>query len=209
MSLKDKIIAAYWDSRLLHNKIPVTEYALCKELGITENEFFEHFPNLGSIEQSFWKGTIMETLAVLEQDEDYETYDFQQKLLAFFFTYFAHIQQYRSRFLHCFPGLSNFKALSPMRDAVRQHMKTLVHQGIAEDAIADRKKLSDLYDRGLFEHLRMLIEYYKRDTSEQFQDTDALIEKSVKLFIESARAGVFESAYDLVRFMLRKATPNK
>jgi len=93
-----------------------------------------------------------------------------------------------------------------MRNSFRKHIKTLIQQGLNEQSIADRKKLTELYDAGLFEHFKFIIGYYIKDNSPAFQDTDAFIEKSVGLFIESARGGVLDSAIDLVRFLSRHFT---
>ena len=58
----------------------------------------------------------------------------------------------------------------------------------------------------MFEQFRSIIEYHRKDQSEEFQDTDALIEKSVRLGADIARAGTLDSAIDLGRFLLRRLT---
>ncbi|MFC4995699.1 hypothetical protein ACFPTZ_26125, partial [Rubritalea tangerina] len=80
----------------------------------------------------------------------------------------------------------------------------LVLDAVNAGEFADRKKFNELYAKGLFEQLRFLIDYYRKDSSDNFQDTDALVEKSVRFFADSARSGVLDSALDLARFMLRK-----
>lgn len=200
------VVSMYWDHLLTHGERPKSVYAFCKDVGIEEAEFYQHASSFESIESKYWQGTVAETIEVLEADEDYSNYDTHQKLLAFCYTYFAHVQKHRSRLVEYFPCREQIMPnnLTGMRSTFVTWADELVHAGIDAGEIADRKKLNSLYGKGLFEQLRFLIEYYRKDTSENFQDTDALVEKSVKFFSESARSGVLDSALDLARFMLRK-----
>jgi len=187
---KEKIEEAYWDAILVEGKVPETVYGLCKSIEIKEAEFYDHYASLEAIESAFWASGVEETLAILEKDKDVAEYDVNQKLLAFFYTYFAHIQAHRSRFVKHFPCL----------------LQNGLHcQGLAEGHIADRKGLMKLYPHALFQHFKVIIHYYIKDQSEQFQDTDAFIEKTVKLAIESMGSGVLDSAIDTVRFLLRNS----
>ena len=76
---KEKIEQAYWDSILLHGKAPPSVYALCKELGLEETDFYTSYASLNAIESGFWSLTVEQTIEVLQADEDYAEYDFQQK----------------------------------------------------------------------------------------------------------------------------------
>ena len=65
-------------------------------MGLDEGAFYESYAGFEAIEASYWKRLIEETLEVLEKDEDYAEYPAEQKLLAFFYTFFAHVQKHRS-----------------------------------------------------------------------------------------------------------------
>lgn len=198
--------ALFWDHTLTHGERPKSVYAFCKHYAFTEEEFYAHFSGFDSLESSYWKSSVTDTIAVLQADDDYAGYTTHQKLLAFYYTFFAHIQKNRSRFVECFPCLQQLtpKPLKAMRSSFTDWATEIIHEGIETGEIADRKKLNELYAKGLFEQLRFLIDYYKKDTSDAFQDTDALIEKSVRFFADSASSGVLDSALDLARFMLRR-----
>lgn len=207
---KEKIEEAYWDAILVEGKVPETVYGLCKSIEIKEAEFYDHYASLEAIESAFWASGVEETLAILEKDKDVAEYDVNQKLLAFFYTYFAHIQAHRSRFVKHFPcllqnGLHCGVKQKSMETAFTSFAKELIQQGLAEGHIADRKGLMKLYPHALFQHFKVIIHYYIKDQSEQFQDTDAFIEKTVKLAIESMGSGVLDSAIDTVRFLLRNS----
>jgi len=202
---------AYWRYLLEKGSRPNNVFAFTDKVGMKEGEFYEFYAGFDALESIYWKRQIEETIEVLDEDEDYESYPAEQKLLAFFYTYFAHVQKNRSRLVEYFPkpGLCGMKILQPMRNVFLVFAKSVVQAGLEDGTLADRKKLMDYYDRAMFEHFRMVIEFYRNDASEGFQDTDAFIEKTVKLAVDGASAGVLDSAIDLARFMLRKLPINK
>lgn len=208
---KQKIEEAYWESILIDGHPPKSVYALCKSLEIPEEDFYPHYSSLDAIESTFWKSTVVETIETLEADKDYAEYTFDQKLLAFFYTYFTHVQKHRSRIVEHFPcmGLEGMRRLSGMRSKFIEYAEKLVQQGIEEGIIADRKQLNQLYSKGLFEHLKGLILFYRKDDSEKFQDTDAFIEKTVGLVVNSLSTGVVDSLIDVARFLVRKTPLGK
>lgn len=203
---KEKIEKGYWDAVLLKGTVPASVYALCESIGVKESDFYDFYASLEHIESSYWADTLIETIAVLEQDEDYASYDFSQKLLSFYFTYFAHIQPQRSRFLERFPscGIRALKELSKMRSTFTIHIDQLITQGMEEGCIVDRKMLNTHYSKGIFEQFKAAIVFYKDDSSEKFQDTDAFIEKSTKVVFDGLGSGLLDSLLDVARFMVRK-----
>ncbi len=205
----EQVADMYWDYVLTKGHEPASVYAFCKYAELTEGDFYQHHSSFSALESRYWESLVRETIDVLEADDDYAEYDIQQKLLAFYFTFFTHVQRHRSRLVECFPCMRDLKpdSLRAMRQTFTSWADELMQEGLASGQIADRKKLNELYAKGLFEQLRFLIDYYRKDTSDGFQDTDALIEKSVRFFADSASSGVLDSALDLARFMMRRLQP--
>lgn len=203
---KNEIIDHYWKYLLTEGKHPKSVYAFAEMIGIDEAKFYEHFSSLKVIEKIYWESTVTDTIAVLEADDEFAEYPVDQKLLAFFFTYITHIQKNRSRFVHYFPKMAmcDEKALKPMKHAFREFMKHIVASGVEEGTFADRKKLTESYDSLLWMHLLAVIKFYLHDESDGFQDTDAFIEKSLKVGVQSAAHGVLDSGLDFLRFMAGK-----
>ena len=202
------IPSEYWHYLLTRGERPKSVYAFTQEIGIEESIFYTHAASFESLEASYWASTVKETIEVLDADEDYADYDAEQKLLAFFYTFFAHIQKNRSRFTEFFPRPGCYKSIKPMRQAFVEYARELVAQGLENGAIADRKKLTEKYPQLIFEQLRGIIEFHRKDQSTGFQDTDAFIEKSVRFGADIARSGTLDSAFDLGRFLLRRFTLN-
>ncbi|MGD7653865.1 MAG: hypothetical protein ACQCXQ_11655 [Verrucomicrobiales bacterium] len=209
--LRAEIEDGYWHYLLTEGRQPTSVYALTEQLGVSEGEFYKVASSFQALEASYWDRLVEETIAVLHDDPEYAGYPADQKLLAFFFTFISHAQQNRSRLVEFFPALgARCSSLKLMRLRFIQFARELVNQSVEEGTIADRKKISDYYPELLFEQFRAIVEFHRKDGSADFQDTDAFIEKTVRLGTDVARAGAFESAFDLGRFLLRRfAVPGK
>lgn len=199
---------AYFRHLLLKGHAPVSVFAFCDELGLGEAHFYKHFASFEAIEQGYWTSTVEETIAVLHADEDYAEYPTDQKILAFYYTYFAHIQNHRSRVVECFPQKPHHRMskLKGMRHSYLEYVKELIAQGIADETIAKRSKIDEHYDKLFFEHFMVLIHFYCNDSSAEFADTDAFIEKTVKVLMDALQSGVIDSGVDVLRFILPKLT---
>lgn len=204
------LTSQYWHHLLTKGKRPTSVYAFTQSIGLAEAEFYKIASNFETLEAQYWRSLVDETVNVLQEDEDYIGYTSEQKILAFFYTFFVHAQRHRSRLVLYFPRMGCLSSLKQMRESFVHFAKQVIEQGVTEGAIANRKKLTDKYPQLLFEQLRGIIEFHRNDNSAEFQDTDALIEKSVRFGADIASAGTLDSAFDLGRFLLRKITiPNK
>ncbi len=205
---KSSISDAYFRHVLLKGHAPVSVFAFCDELGLGEAEFYKHFASFEAIEQDYWTSTVEETLAVLHNDSDYQDYLVEQKLLAFYFTYFSHIQNHRSRVVECFPQKPHHRMskLKGMRHAYLDYATDLINEGLAEETIAKRSKIDEHYNKLFFEHFLVLIHFYCNDSSAEFADTDAFIEKTVRVLMDALKSGIIDSGVDVLRFILPKLT---
>lgn len=197
---------AYWKYLLVEGKRPKSVYAFMDSLERDEAEFYKYYASMESIESAYWEATVDETIHVLEKDDDYAEYPADQKILAFFFTYITHIQGNRSRFVKYFPKpcMSVPHSIKAMKHRFKSYAEGIVSEGIQQGVFADRKKLTEYYDRFMFMHFWAIIHFYIKDSSTDFQDTDAFIEKSTHFAIQTAADGVLESGFDFVRFMAGK-----
>ena len=209
---RNELQTAYWKHLLIEGERPKSVFAFMHSLDRDEAEFYESYASLEVLEANYWQMTVDATVQVLEEDEDYAEYSADQKLLAFFYTYITHIQGNRSRLVEYFPKMRSVMTVMPgqsdslrgMRRSFRDFAKGIVTEGIAQEIFADRKKLTEQYDRFLWMHFVAILQFYIKDESPEFQDTDAFIEKSTHFGIQSAAHGVLESGFDFLRFMAGK-----
>ena len=146
---KDDLEHHYWHIILTHGKRPVNVYAFVQELEIEETEFYKHVASFEALEARYWERLVEESIAVLGDDDDYADYSSDQKLLAFFYTFFQHAQKHRSRMVEFFPSPGCSKVIKPMRKRFLHYAKEIVDQGLEEGSVADRKNLTDKYQAGV------------------------------------------------------------
>lgn len=197
---------AYWESVLERGQVPASVYHFCKEQGVEEAEFFRQYGSFEAIEKNFWAAQVKETIDVVDADPESAGYDARQLLLAFYFTFFEGLLNYRSRFLLRFPHPADLRSdvLAAVRREFDPFAERVIAKGREEGSIAKAGPLDKLIDRGLWPQFLFLLDFHKRDSSAGCEDTDALIEKSVRLFFEASRLPVFEAALDLVKFLVPK-----
>lgn len=201
------IESTYWRYLLTEGQRPKSVFAFSEYAKIPEGDFYKTAANFDSLESSYWERLTAETIEVLHKDEDYAEYSAEDKLLSFYYTFFIHAQKNRSRLVEFFPRFGPpCRKLKAMRQTFIQYAKVINAQGIEEGAIADRKKISEAYPALMFDQFRGIIEFHRKDGSAEFQDTDAFIEKTVRLSSDLAKGGAVESLVDLGRFLLRRVT---
>lgn len=205
MTTAERIQAAYLDHLLDKGRPPVSVFKLCKKLDIQEAEFFQLFPSLNAVEKYFAGNLISETVEAIRKDEEFPQYSAREKLLAYYFTFFERALQYRSYLQLRFSGLRQPLALPPYLKRFRQEFlqfaEEVVNQAYEEQSLKQRPLISNSYPRLLLGQHLVLIQFYIRDESDQFQDTDAYIEKNVKLFFELAGTTPIDTAVELARFV--------
>ncbi|WP_309383011.1 TetR/AcrR family transcriptional regulator [Cerasicoccus frondis] len=196
-------IDAYLDALLDNGEPPASVRRFAKEQGVTEKAFYAHFANFESLEGEVWKALITDTVATLEADEDYAEYPAQQKLAAFYYTFLEGALDYRSFMLLRFPGMQLIchGSLSKFRDAFLAYIKPVLEEAKTTKEVPERGKLNQAYPGLVYAQLLFIIDFWLKDESDQFQRTDALIEKSVTLGFDLIGAQVVDSAFDLVRFL--------
>lgn len=197
----------YWRYLLTKGQRPKSVFTFAEYANIPEADFYKTAANFDALESNYWERLAAETVEVLHADDDYAGYSAEDKLLAFYYTFFAHTQKNRSRLVEYFPKFGPpCSKLKGIRRVFTRYAKGIIAQGIQEDTIADRKKLTEAYPMLMFDQFRGIIEFHRRDSSLEFQDTDAFIEKTVRLSSNLARGGTVESLIDLGRFLLRRVT---
>jgi len=194
--------AAHWTEE---GHPPRSVARFCKGLGLTEAVFFKHFPSLHAVEKAFWRHWITKVISAVEGGEDWEEFTDRERYLAFLFALTQSANARRSLLLERFHDISPIShpaALEGMRSEFLEFARRLVDRGMESGEIADRRGLTSLYPGILYVHLRWVIDQWLKDESEEFERTDAFIEKTVALAFDLFRSQALDSAADLIRFLL-------
>ena len=192
---------------LENGKPPPSVFAFCRLLEIGEEEFFAEFPTLESLEGAIWAERVHHVREMLEADEEYATYPPRQKALAFFYTFLEAIRGQRSWYLARFPRkfpAPDPKTLERFRKSFLEWAEPVAAEEVGEGKLATKLKADKKVAKLLYGHFRAILKYHLEDDSENFESTDAFVEKSSRLFFDLADTRIPESAADFFRFLSGK-----
>ncbi|MEQ9262110.1 MAG: TetR family transcriptional regulator C-terminal domain-containing protein [Owenweeksia sp.] len=208
MDIKDKIIKAYKEHILIHGTEPPSIFAFCKELGITEDVFYEHFNTFEQVAASFWKELFHNVAEEVKAEEGYTAYEAKEKLLTFFYAFFEALKPHRSFALLSFKdSVSLLKRdsqhLSEMKKDFKLWAAELINEGIRKGEIAQRLRVTNAYDNILWLQFMFLLNFWRKDGSHDFERTDAAIEKSVRFGFDLMEKNALDSAFDFGKFLFQ------
>jgi len=197
-------IDAYLDYLLEHGQQPASVRQFARMQGATEKAFFTHFASFDALEGRIWKSMVTETVETLKADEEYAAYPARQKLAAFYYTFLDGALDNRSFLLLRFPGVQLVtppQFLNTFRDTFLDYIRPVLNEAKESQEVPKRGDLNKAYPGLIYAQLLFIIDYWLKDESEQFERTDALVEKSITLAFDLIGTQVVDSAFDLVRFL--------
>ena len=205
---KQLIRNAYKVHWLENGKAPVSVYALCKTVDIPETTFYEQYSSLEAVEKDIWLAIFQQTLDQLNADAIYQQYNSQEKLLAFYFLWVQKLKEDRSYLLlqrkhFRLPDFYRNK-LETFRHAFNRYVSDLVKQGYQSSEIQERKYISDKYVHGFWLQALFVLKYWLDDNSNQFEMTDAAIEKAVNLSFQLIKSNTLDSLLDFGKFIFTR-----
>ena len=208
----DKLKEMYIDAVLTGDQNLTSVYAFCKSLKIKEDSFYKHFNSFKALEDSIWSDWLQNTLEGVKNDASYLEFSVREKLLSFYFTWFEVLLKNRSfvnaSLMKCTTPESFIKndTLKVLKTGFTDFANELVREGEESGEIPYRQSLiSKSYQEGLWLQFIFLMNFWKNDTSKDFADTDAAIEKSVNLSLDLIGRGPLDAMVDFAKFMYQQA----
>lgn len=203
-----EIITLYMDYVLTNEDQPKSVYTFSKAHNFEEQRFYEFFASFDSLEQSIFKIFFDNAHSVLEQSEDYLTFDPRNKLLSFYYTFFEILTVNRAYVVHALgnnkSSLKSLKTLSLLRSRFANY---IVHLNINMIDLK-QEQLVQIQNKSLKEsawlQLLLTIKFWLDDTSPSFEKTDVLIEKSVRASFDLIEAVPLKSLIDLGKFLYKE-----
>lgn len=207
-SLKERIIEKYQEYLLLEGKNPASVFAFCKDLDISEAEFYQHFSDFDQIAAQFWSEQFNRSRLSLEKGEEWESFTAREKTLSFYYGFFESLKSHRSYALLILKEVSMIKPkvapeLSALKASFKQWVKEIIAEGQQSNEIAGRSKLNDIYDDLFWMQFLFLLDYWRKDRSAGFESTDEAIEKSVHLSFDLIEKNALDSAFDFGKFIFQ------
>jgi len=205
-----KIREAYIDYVLEQGAEPPSVYQFMKKLRMKEATFYEHFNSFTGLQKEIWRGYFLETLQRIQSDEVYPTYSVREKLLAFYYTWIELLKANRSYVMYCLKTITPLERdlarnkgafLGGFKQAFLDYANELLAEGKERNEIVERPLISKVYDEGLWRQLLFVLNFWVRDDSQGFEQTDAAIEKSANLSFELMGRGPLDLMLDFGKFL--------
>jgi hypothetical protein len=207
------LIDLYMDYVLTHNHKPKSVYAFAKDNNFEEQQFYEFFGTFEALEQSIFKVFFDNTHSVLEKSEDYASFDAQNKLLSFYYTFFEMLTANRSYVVHAL-GKSNTNSLKSLKSLahLKKSFTNYIERLDIKTLDLKQEQLVKLQNRGLKEsawfQLLVTMKFWLDDTSPSFEKTDIFIEKSVKASFDLIDTTPLKSIIDFGKFLYKEKMHN-
>ena len=220
METLEKIRTAYTGFVLEAGHQPVSVFAFAKKLDMAEADFYTHYGSFDAIEADIWLTFFDDTRQKLEADPTYQTYSVREKLLAFYYTWIEGLKAQRSFVVYSVgrlragarPGMrpatggpaqlgGNSRTLMPFRDAFFDFVRDLLAEGRESREVEPRAFVTDRYPTALWTQTLFLLDFWVRDVSRNFEQTDTAIEKSVNTAFDLIGRSPLDSLFDLAKFV--------
>lgn len=207
--LKSKIKAAYQDYVLTEGKNPASVYGFAKSNGFSEDEFYQHFQSFDSIVRDIWESLISNTLTRIENGDEYLQFSVREKILTFYYTLVEELRKQRSYVTFTTEGWIIPGKVQAPRKAIEKvlepYFEKLISEGYERNELFNRNKVSDFYKKALGLQFWFILDFWVKDSSKDFEDTDAVIEKAVNLGFDLMRENTLDKAFDFAKFLFGRA----
>ncbi len=181
--------------------------SFCTYANTTPLQFFQSYSSFEDLEKAIFRQFFYETLDVLHGDEVYSTYNTREKLLAFYYTWFQTLQPMRDFIVYLwaqeYSPLEGPHYYKDVRQPFINYVDTLLQNGIRLGEISERFGLEGINKLILWNQSKFLFQYWMTDTSTQFEQTDAAVEKSVNFAVDVMQPNLLDTAIDWFKFILQ------
>lgn len=206
---QEKIFELYGDYLLNHGEKPKNVYLFAKENNFEEKEFYHFFSGFEQIESEILNHLFTKSLELASEVNSSSEVTTKEKLLNVYYIFFENMTMNRSLVLSILGSnkIQNIKTLQTLRETHQQFVNTLDFNEweMIEKAKEDIRKFNEKSRQEvLWLHLVSAIDFWKKDTSPDFEKTDIFIEKTVDTGFELMDNEPLRKVFDLGKFLWKE-----
>ena len=206
---QEKIFELYGDYLLNHGEKPKNVYLFAKENNFEEKEFYHYFSGFEQIESEILNHLFTKSLELASEVNSSSEVTTKEKLLNVYYIFFENMTMNRSLVLSILGSnkIQNIKTLQKLRETHKQFVNTLDFNEweMIEKAKEDIRKFNEKSrQEALWLHLVSAIDFWKKDTSPDFEKTDIFIEKTVDTGFELMDNEPLRKLADLGKFLWKE-----
>jgi len=205
---QEKILELYGDYLLNHGKKPKNIFLFARENDFEEKEFYHYFSGFEQIERQMFDHLFTKSLELASEVNIADDVTTKEKLLNVYYIFFENLTMNRSLVLSILGNskIQNIKTLQSLRETHKQFIGTLdFNDWDLIDKSKDLRKLNEKSrQEALWLHLVSAIEFWKKDTSPDFEKTDIYIEKSIDTGFQLMDHEPLKKIFDLGKFLWKE-----
>jgi hypothetical protein len=153
------------------------------------------------------------TVALLQKDKEYESYDMRSKLLSFNFTFFELLTANRSYVLWALKESGNQLESLKQLSSLRTRFKEFVSEIITDEVRIKQERFQNFQEKAILEscwfQLLLTMKFWIDDTSPALEKTDIYIEKSINTAFELFDVAPLDSLIDFGKFLFKEKIHSK
>jgi hypothetical protein len=207
------ILTLYMDFVVENQQKPIDVEDFCENTKLEEPLFYEHFKSLKNVEKTIFKELFKNSIEVLNESEEFLSFDKKNKLISLYFTFFENLNLNRAYVLIALKGCKNkLKSFSELAGLKENFIAFVDHLDLSESIlpIDGLEKIQRKFiNESAWVQLYLTIQFWLEDTSESFEKTDILIEKSINTSFELIENKFLKNAFDLGKFVYKEKFQKK
>ena len=204
---QEKLFNGYINFVLENKKHPKSIHSFMDDLKLKEGNFYKYFHSFDQLEKDFWKMLFERNVENIQNQEIYQSYSINEKLLAFYFAWIEELKDYRDYAAYVIKEEKIYELYPSCFESFKLSFENfstqLINEGIATEEIANRMFVTDKYKYLLWYQPVSILKFWVKDKSKDFEDTDALIEKTVNFSFDLMRSNEIDSFFDLAKFHIQ------
>lgn len=206
---QEKIFELYSDYLLNHGEKPKNVYLFAKENYFEEKEFYHYFSGFDQIEKEILNHLFVKSLELASEVNSSDEVTAKEKMLNVYYIFFENLTMNRSLVLSILgtQKIPNIKMLQNLRETHRQFISTLNFNewDLIEKAKEDLRRFNEKSrQEALWLHLVSAIDFWKEDTSPDFEKTDIFLEKTIDTGFEVLDNQPLKKVFDLGKFIWKE-----
>ena len=180
----------------------------CEEVQLDTDNFYEYFKSLKKVEKTIFNELFKNSLEVLNESEEFVSFDGKNKLLSLYFTFFENLNLNRSYvevvLKGCKNQLKSYKSFSGLKKSFLQFVDDLALSESILPIDGLEKFQSNIISHSAWIQMLLTIKFWLEDSSESFEKTDIFIEKSINTSFELIENKFLKNVFDLGKFVYKE-----
>ncbi len=202
------ILTLYMDLVSENQEKPNDVEDFCTQVNLETADFYKHFKSLKKVEKTIFNELFKNSLEVLNESEEFLSFDGKNKLLSLYFTFFENLNLNRAyvevALKGCKNQLKSYKTLSSLKKSFIKFVATLALSESILPIDGLEKTQTNFINQSAWIQLLITIKFWLDDTSESFEKTDIFIEKSINTSFELIENKFLKNAFDLGKFVYKE-----